>query len=161
MKRPIIISDFDGTITRQDVNDTIHMYYGDKKTEKIEEKFARGEIGCYDSLSFHYRRLKISRGEFREFVLNNIEIDPYFKEFYYNFIKRNKLDMVIVSGGFINYIKILFDKYNINFEEPIYASNLIFKEDEIEVDFIHEIKGKDCHQDFGICSNCKYKIIEK
>ncbi|MFW6006622.1 MAG: MtnX-like HAD-IB family phosphatase [Bacillota bacterium] len=161
MKKPIIISDFDGTISRQDVNDTIHMHFGDEKTVEIEEQFARGDIGCYDSLSFHYDRLKLSQSEFEEFVKNNIGIDSYFKDFYRHFIKENNLEIVIVSGGFVNYINILFAKNNIKFEEPIYANELKFKNNDIEVEFLHNIKKEECHQDFGVCGNCKYKIIKK
>mgnify|MGYP006297260519 CR=1 FL=1 len=161
MINPIVISDFDGTITEQDVNDAIHTYYGDEKTMEIEEKFANGEIGCYDSLSFHYNRLKIDESEFKKFVKNNIDIDPHFKDFYKNFIIKNNIEFAIVSGGFINYIKILFKRDNIDVDIPVFANKLKFRGKDIEVNFLHEVKENECHQDFGICGNCKYKIIEK
>ena len=160
MVKPVIISDFDNTITQKDVNETICFYYGDQKTEQIEEKFSRGEIGCYQSLSFHYSRLKISEKEFEEFVKKNIEIDTYFKHFY-DKIKKERIKFAIVSGGFINYIKILFEKYDIKMKHLVYANKLHFKDNNIEVDFLHEINEDECHQDFGICGNCKYKIINQ
>ncbi len=157
----IIISDFDGTITQTDVNNTIHFHYGDEKTAEIEEQFSRGEIGVYQSLSFHYNRLKISEKEFKEFVLENIEIDPYFKKFY-KMINNKDLDFAVISGGFINYIEMIFDKYNIDMKHPIYANKLLFKENNnIEVKFAHEVSQKECIRDSGYCGNCKYRIINK
>lgn len=157
----VIISDFDGTIALQDVNDTIHFTFGDEKTHHIEELYKKGKIGVRESLQKHYQRLHMPQPQFSKFVKENIEIDPYFKHFYEK-VKDNDVEFAIVSGGFINYIETLFDHIGLEIEHPIYANRLHFKNTHIEIEFLHQIdEVNQCHREFGVCGNCKYKIIEK
>ncbi|MBY8992878.1 MAG: HAD-IB family phosphatase [Candidatus Lokiarchaeota archaeon] len=104
----LIISDFDGTISLQDVNDSIFNNLGDDKSQEIEILFQNEEIGLKEALRRHYKRINITEEEFVDYVKNNIELDPYFHNFYKRTIDNN-IDLIIVSGGFINYIDILFN----------------------------------------------------
>jgi 2-hydroxy-3-keto-5-methylthiopentenyl-1-phosphate phosphatase len=63
---------------------------------------------------------------------------------------------VIVSGGFINYVEILFDKYNRKIDMPIY-SNKLGIEDGIVLPQYGEIP--DCTKYYGPCGICKNKYI--
>ncbi|MFW5890951.1 MAG: MtnX-like HAD-IB family phosphatase [bacterium] len=157
-KNAIILCDFDGTITKKDVNDTLFNVFGDNKNHKIEKKYINNKISEKEALKKHYSNLVINEEEFLDYILNNFKIDRYFPSFL-RFIKNKELNFVIVSGGFLNYIRPLFNKYNIDIDFEIYANKLIFRNNKIKTDFLHDIKS--CHQDFGVCGNCKYKIAKK
>jgi len=155
-----VICDFDGTISLQDVNFNLFQYFGDEKNQKIEEAFQNDEMGSLQSMIAHYNNLDLSKREFENFVKNRIELDPYFAKFY-QLIKENNIDFAIVSAGYINYINLLFEKYNIKMEDPVYCNKLIFKDNKIDIEFLHSITEDECTQDYGICGNCKRQIIEK
>ena len=58
----------------------------------------------------------------------------------------------------MNYIKPLFNKNNIKIYFKIHANRLNFDVKNISTSFLHDVKN--CHQKFGICGNCKYKIAQ-
>lgn len=157
-KELIIISDFDGTITLQDVNNLIFRTFGDEKNEEIEKRFINNKVGEKETLKNHYLNLDLTKNEFRKFVREKIDIDPYFKNFL-KYIKSNQFKFVIVSSGFLNYINLILKENNIYEDLKIYANQLEFAEDKIITHFLHNIKS--CHQPFGICGNCKNKVVKK
>lgn len=157
MDKLLIISDFDGTISQQDVNDYIFSNFGNKKSEKIEELYQSGKIGLKEALIRHYSHIKINKRSFTKLIKEKINLDPYFFDFYKE-VRDSDIKFIIVSGGFINYIKILFSQNKINFNDNIYANKLIFNDDKIKLNFFHNIN--ECEKEFNLCGNCKYKIIK-
>jgi len=156
-KELIIISDFDGTITIQDVNNSIFDTFGDEKNVEIENKYINNEVGEKETLKNHYLNLNLTEKEFQEFIKEKIEIDPYFKDFLH-YVKENQYKFVIVSSGFLNYINLILKENNIDEDLKIYANHLEFTPGKIKTHFLHDIKS--CHQPFGICGNCKYKVVK-
>lgn len=154
----IILSDFDGTISVQDVNNAIFSRFGDSYSYIIEDKFKNNLISDRKALTKQYKRLNLRKQEFVNFIKNNIRLDPYFKIFYKN-INREKFDFVIISGGFLEYIKITFEKEKIEYNDEIFANSLKFKEDNVKPIFLHDIRS--CDEVFGPCGNCKYKMLKK
>ncbi|MGM0411302.1 MAG: MtnX-like HAD-IB family phosphatase [Bacillota bacterium] len=154
----VIFSDFDGTISIQDVNDEIFKKFGDEHSQEIEKKLKNNMISDRKAMEKQYERLDMSKNDFESFIYNNINIDPYFKEFY-KMVKENDLDFSIISGGFIEYIIIALNKANISFDHPIYASTINFLKDNTKPNFLHDIK--ECKEIFGPCGNCKNKILKK
>lgn len=154
----VILSDFDGTISIQDVNNAIFENFGDEQSEIIEEKLINNKISDREALERHYSRLTMNKKRFENFIENNINLDPYFNKFYEN-IKEKNIDFAIVSGGFLEYIKITLEKENINYKDKIYANQLVFDNDEVKPIFLHEIKK--CDEIFGPCGNCKYKLLSQ
>lgn len=154
----IIFSDFDGTISIQDVNDEIFKEFGDDYSQVIEEKLQNNLISDKEAMEKQYERLVMSKNDFESFIYNKIEIDPFFKEFY-KMIKENNIDFSIISGGFIEYIVIALNKENILFDHPIFASTIIFNNQNPKPNFLHEIN--ECEEIFGPCGNCKNKILKE
>ena len=154
----IIFSDFDGTISIQDVNDEIFKEFGDEYSQIIEEKLQKNLLSDKEAMEKQYERLEMSKKDFESFIYNNIDIDPYFKEFY-KMIKENNIDFSIISGGFIEYIVITLNKADISFDHPIYASTIDFTKDQTKPNFLHDIK--ECKEIFGPCGNCKNKILKE
>lgn len=158
MQKLYIISDFDGTISLQDVNDSLFQTFGDEVSYQIEDDLQTGKIGDKEALLKQYARIKISENDFNEFIQACIQLDPYFKEFY-RLINENGLKFSIISGGFKNYIHILFAQNDIEFSDLIYANHFEFKNDKIELSFLHDLDQ--CEQPLGVCGNCKRQIIRE
>jgi 2-hydroxy-3-keto-5-methylthiopentenyl-1-phosphate phosphatase len=153
----IILCDFDGTITKEDVNDTVFDVFGDASNKQIEKQYMNNQISEKEALKKHYANLNLKKETFLGYILNNIKFDSYFPCFL-QLINNKKINFAVVSGGFINYIRPLFDKNNIKINFKIHANRLNFDNKKITTSFLHNVKS--CHQKFGICGNCKYKIVQ-
>ncbi|HLV09403.1 MAG TPA: MtnX-like HAD-IB family phosphatase, partial [Halanaerobiales bacterium] len=149
----------DGTISWQDVNDELFNLYGDEKSPEIERKYVNRELSYKKAISRHYQRIRITEEQFKEFVYNKIELDPYFKPFYQKVIEK-EFPFAIVSSGFENYIELLFQREGIQFKkEMLYANRLLFNSDKITPVFADD--NEDCPKNISACGNCKYNIIKK
>ncbi len=153
----IIVSDFDGTIAEQDVNEKIINTFGDQQSSQIEKTYIEGKIGDREALKKHYDRINISEEEFAEFVTSEITIDPYFINFY-KLLEKYNIDFTIVSGGFYNYIKLLLNQNNHLIDYPVYANKLVFQGQKAIPQFFHQLNG--CRREYGVCGVCKYKVIK-
>jgi 2-hydroxy-3-keto-5-methylthiopentenyl-1-phosphate phosphatase len=71
-----IISDFDGTISLQDVNDMVFELFGDKRSIEIEEKLLQNEIDYRTALKSHYEHIKMTEEQFYRFIDKSIRLDP-------------------------------------------------------------------------------------
>ena len=89
-----IVCDFDGTITRTDVIDTILQRFADPSWEAIEDQWLKGEIGSRECLS---RQLSLVRALPAELLayFDTVEIDPDFPDF---------VDLVIGLGASIEVV---------------------------------------------------------
>lgn len=152
----VIVSDFDGTISLLDSNDLLFKVLGNDENQKIERMYKSGEIGTKEGFLNHFNALKIDEDTYTKFVLEHIEIDKSFKKFY-NRVKEKRIPFIIVSGGFINTISIVFQKYGIQ-DLPVYANRLVAANGKLTVKFAYE--NSDCKSEFGVCGNCKLKYME-
>jgi len=155
--KQLVISDFDGTITIQDVNDALFAEFGDRENELIEKKYQKNLLGHREALKQHYSRLEMTRTDFETFVRENIDLDPYFSEFY-SFINNRGLNFAIVSGGFLNYIRLLFEREKIEIKHPVYANELLFADGFYRLNFYHDLDG--CPIGLKPCGNCKHKLLD-
>jgi len=105
----IILSDFDGTISLDDVNDKLFTIYGDEVSEQIDKDYYNGEISDKEALLKQYKRIRLSKKEFFNFIDTTIKIDKHFGDFYKK-VKDEKLAFAIISGGFNNYIEYLLER---------------------------------------------------
>ncbi|RON43051.1 HAD-IB family phosphatase [Pseudomonas frederiksbergensis] len=75
-----IVCDFDGTITRTDVIDSILQQFADPSWEAIENEWLQGDIGSRECLSRQLSLVKATPTELLAFF-DTIEIDPDFPDF--------------------------------------------------------------------------------
>ncbi|ALI02550.1 2-hydroxy-3-keto-5-methylthiopentenyl-1-phosphate phosphatase [Pseudomonas sp. FW306-02-F02-AA] len=75
-----IVCDFDGTITRTDVIDSILQRFADPSWEAIEEEWLSGAIGSRECLSRQLSLVKATPNELLEFF-DSVEIDADFPDF--------------------------------------------------------------------------------
>lgn len=147
----IIISDFDGTISIQDTNDLLLKLYGNRQNKHIEDLYKNSKIGTKEGMWKHFQEINIDEKKYSSFILNKIDIDSGFKRF----LKRTKeynIPFIVVSGGYVNAINLLFQREDIELKE-VYANKLLFHEYEIRINSFHE--KVECNSNFGVCGNCK------
>ncbi len=153
----VVISDFDGTISKHDTNDLLMKCFGNKENKNIERLFREGKIGLKEGMRRHFQELDIDEETYLAFILSDIEMDVGFKQFHKK-LKEQDIPLVIVSGGFLNGILPFLEKEKVKIEH-IHANKLLFKKDKIEIDFLtNEVE---CHGKFRPCGNCKLKHFEE
>jgi len=151
MKECMTVIDFDGTITRQDSNALLIEVFGDERNQEIEQQFIAGEIGTREAMEKHFNKLKLTEQQYHDFILQEIEIDPGFHDFYRN-MQKNNLPLAVVSGGYINAIKAIFLREGLSLP-VILANKLVFSPAGIRNVFYHQQPA--CSMGFGPCGNCK------
>lgn len=116
-----IFIDFDGTISKQDVGESIFREFGNTdKVNKIIEKLLKDEITareCWISLCESVENLTIEK--LNEFI-DNLEIDQTFHEMV-DYCKKNEIDFYVLSDGFDYYINRIFNRENL--QDVKYYSN--------------------------------------
>jgi len=76
----IVLCDFDGTISKQDVTDTLLEHFGRPGWQELEAAWERGEIGSRECMAKQIALLDASKEEL-DALVTGIEIDPAFPEF--------------------------------------------------------------------------------
>lgn len=150
-----VICDFDGTISVKDVNVSVFQEFGGESVKEVENSYRNSRIGLRESLYTQYRIIGIDEAAFKKYVYEKMELDTSFFDFY-DYARDNGIEVVIVSGGFINYVEILFAKYNRKMDMPIF-SNKLGVENGIILPQYGDVP--ECSRHFGPCGICKYKHI--
>lgn len=105
-----VFVDFDGTITKEDVGDSIFRKFGDtQKVEKIIDDLHNDIISskqCWDLLCQTVQ--SINHDKLNSFI-DQMEIEPTFPEFV-NFCQKNQIDLFVLSDGFDYYIRRIFER---------------------------------------------------
>ncbi|KAF2020028.1 hypothetical protein BU24DRAFT_419621 [Aaosphaeria arxii CBS 175.79] len=102
----IFFTDFDGTITLQDSNDymTDNIGYGGELRRKGNADTLNGVKQFRDSFREMMDSITTPYDECIKFLVDNIKLDPYFKEFY-EWSLANNIPVVVLSGGMEPIIK--------------------------------------------------------
>ncbi|MCM8781711.1 MAG: MtnX-like HAD-IB family phosphatase [Candidatus Omnitrophica bacterium] len=153
MRKIIVISDFDGTITKKDSLVEILNKFASPKWLNIAKLINKGRLGTRLGLKKEFALCRVSQKNFIDFLNKNITIDITFKNFL-KFCKKNRLKLLVVSGGFTLNIETLFKKYGIK-NIAFFANTLKFKKDAITIKF--PPKDKNCKT----CSLCKAPYIRR
>lgn len=121
-KKPIILCDFDGTISLQDVTDLLLEYFGNEGCEHLEEQWEAGIIGSKECMSKQIALMNASREELDN-VLAGVKIDISFKSFVEEALAK-KFNINIVSDGLDYAIYTILKNNKLDFL-PIYANQLL------------------------------------
>lgn len=130
--KTIYYCDFDGTIALADVGDEVNYRFGGPETKNLGQSYVRGEIDSVECLTKQYALFEGSENEYQSFI-QSLEIDPWFGSFL-EALKERGDELIVLSDGMINYIKILFEKYSIE-GVKIYSNSMVFKGNKVEVSF--------------------------
>lgn len=117
----LILSDFDGTISFNDVTDTLLTCFGQQGWEELEEQWLAGHIGSQKCMCEQVALLDVSLDEMNT-VLNTVEIDLSFIEFVHSAQKMG-VQIQVVSDGLDYAIRTILSRYGLGYL-PIYANCL-------------------------------------
>ena len=120
--RPLILCDFDNTISTCDVTDTLLQRFGMPGHEELENDWIAGKIGSMECMSGQIDLLDASFEELND-CLQQITIDPYFLQFVKT-AQNHNIDLHIVSDGLDYAIHAILQRYELG-SIPIYANHLV------------------------------------
>ncbi len=118
----VILCDFDGTISLQDVTDSLLTRFGKSGHEDLEEAWLNGEIGSRECMAGQIALIDANKTEMDQ-ALSAIKIDPAFK----NFVKtatQQGIKVKILSDGLDYAIKHILKPYGLD-HLPVYANRLL------------------------------------
>ena len=114
--------DFDGTISLQDVTDTLLQRHGMPGWEDLEEAWERGEIGSRECMSGQVALLDMSVAELRE-ALEQVHVDPGFVRFV-DHARQLGIGVQVVSDGLDYAIQVILAREGMG-DLPIVANRLL------------------------------------
>ncbi|ACD65993.1 MAG TPA: 2,3-diketo-5-methylthio-1-phosphopentane phosphatase [Sulfurihydrogenibium sp.] len=139
--------DFDGTISKQDVIDTLLENYASRQWLEIEKLWNEGKITTRECLDAQMALITITEKELDDF-LSKIEIDESFLMFV-DFVKSNYNSKVyILSDGFKLFIEKILKPYGVLSNiDGIYANNVKLINNKFQTFYNHS--KHDCQ--LGVC----------
>lgn len=158
MKDKIIVSDFDGTITKKD---TLYHFFIEnapfEDVHRIGSKWERQEISSQECLIKEFQLVKNLSEKLVNDFISTVEIDEGFLNFNEQRIKNN-IDFVIVSDGLDYFIKKVLAKHNL-FDTKIITNHAEFRNNEFKIEFPNE--HGECVFGAGTCKCQAIKELRK
>lgn len=152
MKR-LILCDFDGTISVQDMGYALVTRFSSGDWEAIDRDFREGKIGSKVGYSRIAKILDGDQSAILHFIQEHSHIDPFFQSFY-QYCREKDFDIKIVSDGLDFYIEKMLEIHHLS-EIPFYANCTHFQKDGgIDISFPHS------EDECGLCGTCKKKLIQ-
>ena len=142
----LVLVDFDGTITENDVGALLFNSFSKGKNKKIVSEWIKGKISSKECLRRECQLIEITKKQLENFALSQ-KIDEHFLDFV-DLCKGDKVDIVILSDGLDYYIKLILSKYHLD-DIPFYSNTVRFDHKKLVPEFPYYEKG--C----GNCGNCK------
>ncbi|MDA0987295.1 MAG: MtnX-like HAD-IB family phosphatase [Bacteroidetes bacterium] len=143
----IIFTDFDGTISSQDVCDNLFFEFGDfNKVSELYSKLLERNITAIDFWEKSYSTIENLTVNKIENFIKSQSIDSTFFNFC-KFCEINKISLNVLSDGMDFYIKSILEKYKIDL--PIYANSCKIIDGKIIPQF--PFTDSECKN----CANCK------
>ena len=156
MRDMIIVSDFDGTITKTDTLSKFLEDYADPKWLDIENDWREGKFGSQECLVKQFALVPNLTPELIDNFLDTMEIDEGFIPFALR-AKKNGIPIVILSDGLDYFINKILEKNKIDFVNVI--TNHAYFGGKYNTDIIIEFPNDSKH-----CSNnagtCKCKVVK-
>jgi 2,3-diketo-5-methylthio-1-phosphopentane phosphatase len=154
MHERILVSDFDGTITKADTLSKFLEDYADPKWLDIENDWRDGKFGSQECLIKQFALVPNLTPSLVESFLDTIEIDEYFIPFC-NKAKDAGMPVVVLSDGLDYFINKILEKYKIDFINVI-TNHAYFNE---YGKFIIEFPNES-HKCLNNAGTCKCKVVK-
>jgi 2,3-diketo-5-methylthio-1-phosphopentane phosphatase/HAD superfamily hydrolase (TIGR01509 family) len=151
--RQLILCDFDGTITLQDMGYLLLNRFSRGDWETIDREFREEKIGSKEAYSRIVRILHGEKQAVLDFLREHSQMDPSFPSFY-RYCREKEIDVKIVSDGLDFYIKTILEIHHLE-NIPYYANEGHFLAPE-GMDILFPHFNEDC----GLCGTCKKRIVQ-
>jgi 2,3-diketo-5-methylthio-1-phosphopentane phosphatase len=100
LSRRTLVVDFDGTITEQDLLDTIAQTFGDEEVyREVDEALDEDSLSLNEVIRREFEPVRAPLDEVRAWVLENVRVRPGFRELV-ELARERGWRFVIVSSGF-------------------------------------------------------------
>ncbi|KAK4056876.1 hypothetical protein OIO90_002126 [Microbotryomycetes sp. JL221] len=146
----IVFSDFDGTITTADSNDTAtdNLGFGQEKRRALNVEILNQNVTFRDAFKEMIDSVAANKtfDETREYLKNKIKLDPGFKTFF-EWCKAHNVPVVIVSSGMVPIIRAILE--NLIGEEDAAKIDIIANEMESTPDGRWQVKFRHPESGFG------------
>ncbi len=150
--KQLILCDFDGTIAARDVGYDLFQRFSSKDWEAVDREFRKGGIGSREAYCRIATFLSGDEQAFLDFVKHHASIDPFFVSFY-QFCRKEGIDVKIVSDGLDFYIKALLESHGLS-DIPFYANQTQFLSGN-KVGISFPFANEEC----GRCGTCKKRLV--
>ncbi len=153
-KKALVLSDFDGTISRVDVGDSVLNRFAQKCREAIDREVVNGSMGSREAYQKIAPLVRVDAESLRAHVLKCSAIDPFFVRFY-RLAGKKGVDVKIVSDGLDFYIRAILEKHRLG-EIEFYSNAVVFGDkDTLTFDF------PQANALCGRCGTCKSRILHE
>ena len=133
MRKPVLVFDFDNTITVGDVVDEIvEKFSPNTDWREWERAWMEGRLGAIECLSLQIGNLRVSRAELLEY-LSSVRIDPAFA-IILDWARARQIEVVIVSDSFLPLILRILENNAID-GVPVFANGLEFSGEQLRAKF--------------------------
>lgn len=153
MRNMIIVSDFDGTITKTDTLSKFLEDYADDKWLDIENDWRDGKFGSQECLVKQFALVPNLTPKLVDDFLDTMEIDDGFYSFA-NYAKDKGIPVVILSDGLDYFINKILEKNNIDFINVITNHAYFDERGKFIIEFPND--SRHCTNDAG---TCKCKVV--
>lgn len=147
-----IFTDFDETITRINVTDTVLEKFADPLWRAIQDAWLAGKLSAREVLQQQMPLITVEPEELNAFI-DSVEVDPSFAEFA-QFCRQEGHDLYVLSDGFDYWIRRILNRVvsetGGSWPFPVFACNLILKSPGVEISFPYFPDG--CSHG---CATCK------
>lgn len=136
MRKPVLVFDFDNTVTRGDLLDQlIERFSPNEEWKRWEAAWVEGRLSALECLSRQLRNMRVSRGELLAHACE-VELDPWFGPIV-RWAQARRSEILIVSDSFSPIIEAVLAHNGIE-GLPVFANHLEFVgEDELAPSFPH------------------------
>lgn len=139
-----VVTDFDGTVTKQDVAELLLTEFTGDAWLEIERQHAR--IGTRETLTREFDLVRATRDQLLAAAERLAELDPTFPTFL-RYCRQNRIPVEIVSEGFDAYLSHLLRRWRL--DVPFRTNRATFDGDRLALSFPHA--DPTC----TLCGTCK------
>jgi 2-hydroxy-3-keto-5-methylthiopentenyl-1-phosphate phosphatase len=156
--RPIIFSDFDGTIVQVDVTDAILSEFAEPEWQEVEEEWLAGRMGSRECLRRQMALVRASASDLNV-LIDSVPLDPGFTEFL-RWTREQRIPFYVVSDGFDYVIRRILRRCGVDGQllngTHLFSSSMSAENGTISVEFPHQPAA--CVHG---CATCKPEVIRR
>ncbi|OWB83644.1 hypothetical protein B5S33_g2275 [[Candida] boidinii] len=106
--KAILFTDWDGTVTLQDSNDylTDHLGFGYEKRRAINDLMLDDKLSFRDGFHEMLESINVPFDKCIQYLLDNVQLDPGFKDTYH-YCYENDIPVIVISSGMEQIIRAL------------------------------------------------------